>query len=237
MPVSNFINFADADTLIQLNNGYIDIHCHRKTIGKHIDILSVDIHEYSPDMVNRHWITLGLHPWYIGRQDVHAALLELEKNAEHPQVLGIGECGLDKAINRPLPEQLAVFSQQMQLAARLNKPIIIHCVRAFSELMQIKKRSHAPEYWIIHGFNAKPVVAQQLLKLGFYFSFGKALLQTNSNANQVLSILPLNRFFLETDASDVDISQIYAAAGYRLDMDVSSLQNQLAENFRNVFMP
>jgi TatD DNase family protein len=164
-------------------------------------------------------------------------MLCLERYADHPNVLGIGECGLDKAINTPLSDQLAVLNKQLQLATRLNKPIIIHCVRAFNELMQIKKRSQTPVFWIIHGFNTNPVVAQQLLKLGFYFSFGKALLQSNSHASQVLSVLPLNRFFLETDASDVCINQIYAAAADRLGIDVHCLQKQLAENFRTVFMP
>ncbi len=196
--------------------------------------MSFDVNEFDQQLAKKQFYSLGLHPWFIARQDWQAGLKTI---VNHPNLLAIGECGLDKAISTPLALQIQVFEQQIQLAKHWNKPLIIHCVRAFNELIQLKQANPDVKAWVIHGYNAKPPMAQQLIKHGFYLSLGKALLAENSNAQQSLLSLPLERLFLETDAAnDISIGAIYVAAAKIVGIDVSTLQQQILANFQRVFL-
>ncbi len=170
------------------------MHCHSRTAKDALEVVSFDTSEFPPP-AGQGFYTLGIHPWFIGRQETETALQKLLAAAEDPNLLAIGECGLDRAINTPFSSQVTVFGSQIKLAERIGKPLIIHCVRAFNELSALKKAAKPKQPWIIHGFTGKPLPARQLLKQGLYFSFGKALLQENSNACQVLAETPFQRFF------------------------------------------
>ena len=116
------------------------------------------------------FFSAGIHPWYINESKTQfEELLVLVKNQK---CLAIGECGLDKLCSSPFGQQMEVFKKQIELAEKLQKPLIIHCVKAFDELLKIKKSSKTGVPWVIHGFNQKNEMAKQLLAQGFYFSFG-----------------------------------------------------------------
>ena len=218
------------------DSAYIDMHCHRTTAKDMLEIVSIDTLDFSPAAMPGGFYTLGMHPWHIGRQDKGAALATIAAAAEDPNLLGIGECGLDKCIGTPLTLQLAVFDSQIVLAERLGKPLIIHCVRAFNELLAIKKGRKTQLPWIVHGFQGNPVLAGQLLKQGFYLSLGKALLDKGDNARRVLAAMPLERLFLETDTADAPIGAIYAAAAKILGLEVKAMQTLILGNFQRVFI-
>jgi TatD DNase family protein len=215
---------------------YIDLHCHRRSAAEALEILSVDTSEMTQLADGQGFYTLGIHPWYIDRQETEMALQKILAVADDPNLLAIGECGLDRAVNTPLSMQMKVFDNQIELAERIGKPLIVHCVRAFNELSALKKAAKPRQAWVIHGFTGKPLIAGQLLKQGFYFSFGKALLQENSNACKVLAEMPLDRLFLETDAAEAPISGIYASAAKILALDVETLQHRIFTNFKRVFL-
>ena len=178
---------------------------------------------------------MGIHPWYVDAENWERQLAELEKTAEIENVLAIGECGLDRKIALPLQTQLLVFDAQVQLAEKYRKPVIIHCVKAFNELLQWKKSTQSTVPLIVHGFNNNLTMAKQLLAHGFHFSLGAALLQPNSNAAKVISILPLEKLFLENDDRDLPIKRVYEAGAAHLDMTVSELQAQIWANFAALF--
>lgn len=221
----------------RFDSGYIDIHCHKAAGNDKLAIVSIDTLDFDRDALNNGFYTLGIHPWFIARQDWRTALDKIVAVAGDPRLLAIGECGLDKAIATPLALQVEVFESQIELAERLGKPLIVHCVRAFNELMRIKKAGKAIQPWIIHGFSGSPVLAEQLMKLGFYLSLGKALLRDRgNNACRVLAEMPLDRLFLETDAAeDVSIGAIYAEAAKILGLDLITLQRQIVANYNRVF--
>jgi TatD DNase family protein len=150
-------------------------------------------------------------------------------------VIAIGECGLDKCIQTDLSLQIEVFSRQIDLAERLSKPVIVHCVRAFNELLQLHKQLSPNLPWIVHGYVGKVPLAKQLASHGLYVSFGKALLDQHSQAGPTLQAIPLEKVFLETDDSAYEISEIYAAAAKILGLDLTTLQRQLVANFQRVF--
>ena len=220
----------------------INIHCHHTQAGEALQILNQDLSDF---VLTRHAdtanspkpISIGMHPWSIAGQDIATALERLNILCRQTNVLAIGECGLDKCIDTPLATQTAVFRHQIELAEQIRKPLIIHCVRAFNELLALRKILKPRQPWIIHGFTGKSALAAQLLKHGCYLSFGKALLKPDSPACQTLPHIPLDRLFLETDAAtDISIAQIYAAAAKILGLDVGALSAELHRNFTRVFL-
>lgn len=221
---------------MQTASRFIDVHSHvPSTEG--LCIRSFDTRDFSADIAISGYYSLGLHPWFIARQDIQQGVDKITLALADPNLLAIGECGLDKMIVTPLDAQIDCFQQQIHLAEYAHKPLIIHCVRAFNEVMQLKKNSLASIPWIIHGFNSKPTIAELLLKQGCYLSMGKALLNPQSNAAQTLSKMPLQQLFLETDAAeDISISTIYAAAAKIVGLPIEDLQQQIFHNFKRVFL-
>lgn len=155
--------------------------------------------------------------------------------AKSSQVIAIGECGLDRNIALPMELQTSIFQKHIELAEVLQKPLVIHCVRAFAEIIDLKKNTQASTPWIIHGFNKKIPVFQQLLQHNFYFSFGSAILSDRSLTTQAIAIAPNGRFLLETDdRSDITIEQIYNRAAVLRRTSVETLQTELAETYHQL---
>ena len=89
--------------------------------------------------------------------------------------------------------QLTVFKAQVRLSEEYGLPLIIHCVKAMDELLGSEKEFRPQQAWIWHGFRGKPEQAMQLLKKGFYLSFGEYY------PDETMQIVPDERLFLETD--------------------------------------
>ena len=158
---------------------------------------------------------MGIHPWQLANMAVSSSSEEdiadsimnkvinmLEKN-ENKQVVAIGECGLDKLCTAPLQLQAEVFKRHVALSEQYRLPLIIHCVKALDELLYIKKDLSPTLPWIWHGFRGKPQQLQQLLKAGFYISFG---FKYNRES---LMTCPSERMFLETDDDPRPIHLLY----------------------------
>jgi len=179
--------------------------------------------------------SIGLHPWRIEEESLKEVMTEISQAAEKDEIIAIGEAGLDKLTEAPFELQLNGFEAQIQLSETVKKPLIIHCVKSFNELIRLKKK-HKPKLpWIIHGFNSKPEVAKMLLEQNILLSFGKALMYPLSNAAQVLSLVSEERFFLETDDSDFSIKEIYKAAAEIKKIEPDQLKSIVLQNFENCF--
>ncbi|MDD4915281.1 MAG: TatD family hydrolase [Methylococcales bacterium] len=214
---------------------YLNIHCHRRW-SHGLELLSLDTAEITADAEIGGFYSLGLHPWFMASQDIRQALAKIAARAHDPAMLAIGECGLDKAIETGLAEQLPVFQSQIRLSEQFAKPLIIHCVQAFNELMRCKTANRPAQAWIVHGFRGKPALARQLIRQGFYLSFGKALRNETGYAGQALAAIPIERLFLETDADEASISEIYGLAAKITGLDVKNLQTCILGNFKRVFL-
>jgi TatD DNase family protein len=139
---------------------------------------------------------------------------------------------LDKLKGAPLADQINIFEQQIALAKQLNKPMIIHCVKAFAELIEIKKRLKVKIPMIIHGFNKKEALGKQLIDNGFFLSFGSALLQAGAGAASLIqSDLP---FFLETDEAPISIVEIYETAANLKKCTVDELKACIFANWKKL---
>jgi TatD DNase family protein len=211
---------------------YIDIHKHENGIERDKDVLTIyskyDAFRFlSPEKQ----YSIGIHPWYI--QDSEAQFNDLKKSVDQPNIMAIGECGLDAMRGASLDLQTEIFTKQIHLANECNKPLIIHCVRAFPQVLSLLKQAKVPV--IFHGFNKKLSVADDILKQGYYLSFGADLLKENSAAYVVFNTIPVNKVFFETDDSMIDIKEIYKAGCRIRKTAEDAIILQVQKNFKTVF--
>lgn len=180
------------------------------------------------------YYSIGIHPWKIEKDRIDSELAIIESKIQTKNCLAVGECGLDKRIDTPLDIQIAVFEKHLLLAEKYKKPVVIHCVAAFQEVIEIKKRLAISVPMLIHGFSKNEQIAKQLTENGFYLSFGKYLLQ-NPELESVFKSVPNNRFFLETDTVEEGIYEVYALAAKYKNLNVKELQFIIENNFQTVF--
>ena len=203
---------------------YYDLHTH-KILEANKDVCSiVNISSDSVTNAAEHFYSIGIHPWYIKEETIQKELDLIERYASYPNVKAIGECGLDKLCQTDFNLQKEVFLSQIAISEKAGKPLIIHCVKSFDKLIDLKKKTQPLQAWIIHGFRGKPEQAIQLTNLGFYLSFGLSY-----NEESIKSI-PIEKLFLETDDSDCDIQTIYQKAAKTLGISEQSLIRQIEEN-------
>ncbi len=212
---------------------FIDFHSHHDRQSPNLinlQTLHVTPELQESDLPNI--CSLGLHPWFVQSSSWEDAWINLKALAKLSQVVAIGECGLDRNIDLPLELQTSIFKRHIELAEELRKPLVIHCVRAFAELIVLKKDAKSSIPWIIHGFNKKEEVFQQLLKHDFYFSFGAAILSDRSPVIKAIATIPNGKFFLETDdLTDITIEQIYDRAATLRQVPLEMLQTRLIETY------
>ena len=158
----------------------------------------------------------------------------IESKLQTKNCLAIGECGLDKRIDIAIDLQQIVFEKQLALAEKYQKPVVIHCVAAFQEVIEIKKQLNISVPMIIHGFSKNEQVAKSLLENGFYISFGKYLLR-NPEMEAVFTSIPNDRFFLETDTVDETIAEVYALAAKYKGLEIGELKAIIQKNYTTVF--
>lgn len=211
---------------------YINIHTHKQN-SKTASIVNCLSH--FSQLPASGFYSAGIHPWYIKyiNTETEKQFIELTLISKHPNVVAIGECGLDKVCKTDFTLQQHYFTKQIQLAHTLHKPLIIHCVKAYNEVMQILEQQKVQVPVIFHGFNKSNTLAQELITKGYYLSFGKHLL--NTSVAGTFKSLPLEQFFLETDDSNMDIEEIYKMAAGIKNMDVATLAEQLTKNALQVF--
>lgn len=124
--------------------------------------------------------------------------------AEHPKVVAIGECGLDyyRLSEDTKEKQRTAFLAHIKLAHAVQKPLMIHCRNAFTDLIETLnsefKILNSPP-GVVHFFSGTVADARSLLDLGFSFSFG-GVLTFARDYDEVVKFVPLDRILLETDA-------------------------------------
>jgi len=211
---------------------YFNLHTHQFTNQEGVLEL-VNQYPWEFDEIMKTY-SIGIHPWYIKKERIASDIVVLEQKIVLDSCLAIGECGLDKRIDIPMELQQSVFEQQILLAQKHNKPVIIHCVAAFQEVIEIRNKLKITVPLIIHGFSKNIQLAKQLLDNGFYLSFGKYLMR-NPELESVFAAVPNDRFFLETDTAEQTIQDVYALAAKYKNSTVTELQELVSINFNSVF--
>jgi TatD DNase family protein len=211
---------------------YFNLHTHKSTNqSKVLELVNQYPQEFDATIP---YYSIGIHPWFIVEDRIEADLAIIESKIQEASCLAVGECGLDKRIEIPMELQEMVFEKQLLLAQQYNKPVVIHCVAAFQELIAIKKKLNISVPMLIHGFSKNAQIAKQLVDNGFYISFGKYLL-LNKELEAVFKSVPNNRFFLETDTVDEGIEAVYELAAKYKGVSVNEIQELVNSNYNEVF--
>jgi len=202
---------------------FFDFHHHKKYIRNGIYNLAKEI---PPDFP----YSIGIHP-----QDIDVNNLEQQfsrmRSMMFQNCFAIGECGLDALVSVDQKTQEEVFLRQIMIANEVKKPIIIHCVRKFYEVISFRKKAEQP--MIIHGFNKKRQIAEDLLAHNFYLSFGKAVLY-NLSLQDILKSTPPDKLFLETDNEDFNIEELYLKVSEIKEISPEDLNEQILQNLYSI---
>lgn len=210
---------------------YINIHTHHTSPPT--DVLSVvSLYEGFSRVHDLETCSAGLHPWHL--DNIETRWQQLKTAATEPSVIAIGECGLDKINDTDWKLQLDAFTRQIALAQQLSKPLIIHCVRAYDEVMHLLQEQKVTVPVIFHGFHKSPQLAAQLIGHGYYLSFGAGLIKGGQPA-ATFKTVRLDHVFLETDDAPQDIKGIYQMAALLRETTEEALILQLQQNFKTVF--
>ncbi|WP_426476407.1 TatD family hydrolase [Chryseobacterium sp. CBSDS_008] len=203
---------------------FFDFHHHKNYIRN--GIYNLGINQTPPDFP----YSIGIHP-----QDIDVTHMEQQfsriKSMMSQNCFAIGECGLDSLVSVEQNIQEEVFLRQIKIANEVKKPLIIHCVRKFYEIISFKKKAEQP--MIIHGFNKKRQIAEDLLANNFYLSFGKAVLY-NLSLQDILKNTPLDKLFLETDNEDFNIGESYLKVSEIKGISLEQLNEQILENLYSI---
>ena len=210
---------------------FFDAHTHKRSSSK--NIFSIE-NKYPNDIDFTKPFSIGIHPWFIKPENVTKELLIIEEKLKDKNCLALGECGLDKITATDLELQKEVFKKQIQLSEKYQKPLIIHCVKAHQDILEIKKDLKPKQIWIFHGFNKNYQVAESLLKNGIILSFGMAIIKSKK-LQEVVSNIEISSILLETDDTNIDIKEVYQKISELKKITVEELQQKIKQNFKSIF--
>ncbi|MFT3990230.1 MAG: TatD family hydrolase [Luteolibacter sp.] len=199
----------------------------------------------------------GIHPWkaHLAKDGWEIRLRELLE--KHPQA-SIGECGIDGWVSEPSLEiQNPVFLTQIRIARELQRPLTIHCLKAWQPLFDAFDQETPPENFLMHSFGGSPEIARRLIPLGAYFSFsGYFLHSKKAKVLEVFRQLPKDRILVETDAPDMlppdaiishplpashnhpaNLPAIATAFAKALDLSKDALTHLTLKNFQHFYFP
>ena len=214
-----------------MRRSFINIHTHEvKTGADLIQIVNLDMNQPCP---KQGYYSYGIHPWALDKVDfqMEEAFALLEERLKSPNVLVLGEAGLDKMHKESFEQQIAVFERQIDLSEALQKPMILHDVKSHNEILAMRKKHKAQQPWILHGFSGMEQDIRQLTGQGLYLSVGESLLYLERKIAKSLKKIPLEMLFLETDKAEIDIGTVYEAATKLLEIDINALRAQIFSNF------
>jgi TatD DNase family protein len=211
---------------------YINLHTHH--IENNNSVIAI-VNQYPLEFDSSvAYYSIGIHPWRIDVDTVDEELKIIRNHLKQKSCLAIGECGIDKRIDTDVELQKKVFEQHLILAQKFNKPVIVHCVAGFDELIFLKNKNKITVPIVIHGFSKNITLANQLINHGFYLSFGKYLLR-NPELADVFRSIPNHRFFLETDTIEESIDEVYQKAATIKNIEIEQLKRIVNTNFDFVF--
>ena len=210
---------------------FVDIHTHTaKTDNDLLQIVNLDLGQPYPE---QGYYSYGIHPWALDNAGfiIEEALELLEERLQSPNVLALGEAGLDKLHKATFERQIELFERQIELSETLQKPMILHDVRSHNEILALRKKHKAKQPWIVHGFSGTEQDVRQLIGQGIYLSVGESLLHPERKIYKSFKFIDLDYLFLETDMAKIGIEKAYEAATKLLEMDLSVLQKRIFANF------
>ena len=228
---------------------YTDAHCHIVPAPENPDITcriynsaraadweaAIDISEHDDD---KNFAAIGIHPWYIADADAEFETAMVEILASHPNLM-VGEIGLDK-FKPNMERQIEIFTRQLEIAARLRRPVHLHCVGAWDKILHIfrEHEKNMPPAVLAHGFAGDSAQIEMLVdKYNMYFSYS---VRADNNVNVPrVSKTPMNRIMAETDTFDAgdeipDLDTIINMIAAAHNCDADEMSEQIYQNIQRI---
>lgn len=207
--------------------GIIDFHTHRSAAAA---LVSVNPRQFDPEPGL--YYSVGFHPWNDVQALTDDDFLLLERCARHPQVLAVGETGLDRLRGASINIQADVFLRHLLVARAVGKPVVVHCVKTAQEILAVRRKAGLTGVTLaIHGMRYNERVARGLLDAGCYLSYGQ-----HFNEAAVMAT-PLDRLLIETDEAPVSIQDVAAQVARARGIAAPELMELAAANARRLLFP
>lgn len=217
---------------------FVNIHTHHNdNIDNQdfIEIRNIDADNISGVDVSSLY-SVGIHPWSLTDEDHETKALDwIRNNADKKNFLAIGETGIDRVYKDTLERQRERFLRHIEISEEYRKPMIIHSVRSYPDIIAIRKMTRSTMPWIIHGFQGNEQSARQLLSHDMYLSLGEIMFRDEDRAMSLLGVIPRENLFLETDDSGRDIVAVYEKVCSMTFIDLDELKRDVFNNFVKIF--
>ena len=213
---------------------FFNVHSHRRPRNPEEFVCRNAYHFLSSDTLSKSScpVSVGMHPWHSAAFSADV-LTRLKLLTNHPQVLAIGEAGLDKRNGPEMKVQIPCWEAQFALACETGLPLIIHCVRAWQEILPDVRKAAFP--LLFHDFRGNREVLNRLLPFpAVFFSFGKSLIQS-PESRQVFRCIPADRILTETDQAAISIREVYRKGAEIRQVNPVEFEEQIKKNARAFF--
>ncbi len=215
---------------------YVDFHTHRRS-GDALEILNVealDAGAVARACQQGQPFSLGVHPWCadVSQTELQEAFSRIEQCVNVDGFVAIGECGLDWVSQVARAAQMSVFEQQIELAHRLAVPVVLHCVRAFEEVMQtlrVRKIRRA----VFHSFVGSVQQAERVVREGYFCSFSPRSLASPRTREVIKAIAP-SAMLVERDECECSIEEVYEAVATLRKCSVEELREIIFDNYKRL---
>jgi TatD DNase family protein len=207
---------------------FIDFHTHNAT-GSDDTVAVMNLmagDEVPADFPDNTLFSAGIHPWQLTDDNLAHLQTELLLTVAHPHVAVIGEAGFDRLKGGPPEVQYEAYIFQAKMAAEMDKPMVIHCVKGWDELRRARREIRSGRPWVIHGFRGNSILAASLADEGFWFSLGTAGLKP-----EIVKAVSHERVLLETDDSGEKIAEVYRLFALMAGYDGEVAEGLMRRNF------
>lgn len=205
---------------------FINIHSHHRDENE----TSKTILNYDNESISMEscCFSYGIHPMNSNSQQFDQQILQKKS------CIAIGEIGVDKTLNIPIGFQIKLFKDQIQIAEKFKLPVILHCVKAWNEIVKIKNEFSPKQYWIYHGFR-KINLVDSVIESGTFISIGSAVMK-DFKLQEAVKKIPLDQLFIETDTDlNYTIKDIYTQIAMLKNISLQELTENIYLNSKKVF--
>ena len=216
---------------------FYDSHSHEGSNEETIAVQNIVLGEDNSEIEteSEQLYSVGIHPWFVKKELYVQQLNELKRLVAHNNVVAVGECGLDKQTSVSWDDQLKVFEYQVELSENIKKPLVVHSVRANSEILQIRKAMKAKEIWLMHGFDKSLQMAQQLISAGCVISVGHRLLNEAGKNLELIQNIPTESLLIESDEERALLKNIYHKVATLKKLSIEELKQIQQNNFKRLY--
>lgn len=200
-----------------------------------VRLCSVFAREYAEGRGEDGICSVGLHPWRVWEGAWERDVATVRRAVKDPQVVAVGEAGLDGCCKMPMDVQRQAFEAQVRIAAEAGLPLIVHLVKALDEFFAVLRDDSPSVSFVVHGFHGSREMAAQMMDWGANISFGAALLTPSEKLKAAVRSVPAERLFLETDEADCGIETVFEAAARIRGDEPTDLVRTVQNNARSVF--